>query len=141
MVGKSGIALWIVVALMTTLVACKSSREVKHSGEIITLTDSLFVANGCDTVRFGHIRSGEVVVKQLLFHNATGRSLAVTSYDASCGCTTLEYAREPFGNDADTPIRVVFDTRGEWGWQMKLMKIYIAPYSTPLKIYIEADVD
>lgn len=132
--------LLLVVLIACASVSCKQQTAVKHVGEMIILTDSLFVNNGCDTIRFGRMRSGEVVIKNLILHNTTGRSLALTSYTTSCGCTTLEYDSKPFGNDECAQISIAFDTRGEIGWQMKLMSIAVAPYHSDLKFYIEADV-
>ena len=39
------------------------------------------------------------------------------------------------------PFSVRFDSRGEHGWQMKLLKLYASGSEEPLRIYVEADVD
>lgn len=52
-----------------------------------------------------------------------------------------EFDRRPLKPGEEIPFSVRFDSRGEHGWQMKLLKLYASGSEEPLRIYIEAVVD
>ena len=39
------------------------------------------------------------------------------------------------------PITLYFNSRGEWGWQLKLLRLYLNEGSNPLRLYVEADIE
>lgn len=131
----------VYLLLVLFFVGCQSRRTVLHTGQIIALSDSMLSAGSVDTVRFGRLKAGEVGIKQLRLQNASSRTLVVTHYEVSCQCVTPEFDRQPLRPGDATPLSIRFDSRGEQGWQMKLLKIYTSESSIPLKIYVEADVD
>lgn len=65
----------------------------------------------------------------------------VARYEVSCECVTPEFDRRPLKPGEEIPFSVRFDSRGEHGWQMKLLKLYASGSEEPLRIYVEADVD
>lgn len=87
------------------------------------------------------MHSGEIAVLPLLLENKTQQPLVVTHYERTCGCTTLDYENQPIKVDGLLPARLTFDARGMQGWQFKLLTIHLAGLSTPLRIYIEAEVE
>lgn len=115
-------------------------RVTKYSGQIIAVSDSIIDFGGCDTVRFGRMYSGEIAVKQVWIDNKTSRVLVIKSYDTNCGCSSLDFDNKPIVPNDKGRVSFVFDSRGEHGWQMKLLEINFAETPTPLKIYIEAEV-
>ena len=119
----------------------RKHRSTVHSGKFITVTDATVAAGGSDTLRFGRLRSGETARQQVWLHNASSISLMILSHQASCGCTTPEYERQPITPGGEIPFAVTFDTRGLRGWQMKLIELRFAGAAAPLKIYLEAEVE
>ena len=95
----------------------------------------------CDTLHFGKMRHGEIIHKQLRIQNESDRPMVILRHVTSCGCTTVNYDRRPIAAGESTTIDFEFNSRGETGWQMKLMEFYFAEKDTPLKIYIEAEVE
>ena len=73
--------------------------------------------------------------------NTSSRTWVVTRYEVSCECVTPEFDRRPLKPGEEIPFSVRFDSRGEHGWQMKLLKLYASGSEEPLRIYIEAVVD
>ena len=69
------------------------------------------------------------------------RTWVVARYEVSCECVTPEFDRRPLKPGEEIPFSVRFDSRGEHGWQMKLLKLYASGSEEPLRIYVEADVD
>lgn len=119
----------------------KPAYTAALSGRIVTVSDTILVAGGTDTVRFGRMRSGEIAVKPLLLHNTTQYPLTISSYVRSCGCTTLEYENQPLVPGEKRPLTLTFDSRGERGWQLKTVEISFGDGKRPLKLYVEAEVE
>ena len=71
------------------------SAPAQRTGPKITLTDAILEKGGSDTVRFGRLHSGEIAELRVWLVNDASRAVAVASYGRSCGCTTLEFDREP----------------------------------------------
>lgn len=131
-----------VLAVILTAGGCRTHRsEVSHTGKSIVVTDASLDTGGSDTLRFGHLRQGETARQRVWLHNASSRNLAVVSHRVSCGCTTPEYGNQPFTPSNDLQLTVSFDTRGLYGWQMKLLELRFAGGGAPLKIYLEAEVE
>ena len=59
----------------------------------------------------------------------------------SCGCVNVLYDRKPVAPGESTVIEFELDSKSLSGWQMKLMEFYFADKVTPLKIYLEAEVE
>lgn len=108
---------------------------------VVALSDSLLAAGGCDTVRLGRMRPGEVVVKRLWIENRTEHPVVPASYTRSCGCTTLDYSAEPIAPGCARELTLTFDSRGERGWQLKLVELRFAGAARNLRLLVEADVD
>lgn len=135
----------IVTLLLCLAAACgtpsKQPASDHPAGRIITLSSAILDTGGKDTVRFGRMKSGETAVKYLVLHNVTGRPLTIASYGRTCGCTTLDYENQPLAPGEKRPMTLVFDSRGERGWQFKMLEISFAGCRRPLKLYVEAEVE
>lgn len=134
-------ALWGAALVAVCLVSCGSAPAPKErKGRIIALTDQILSTGGTDTVRFGRLGSGEIAVLQLWLENKASKPVAITSYDRTCGCTTLEFDNQPIKPGDAKRITLTFDSRGEYGWQLKVLDIKLAGAAEPLRIFVEADV-
>ena len=132
----------VILALAALTAACGSQpRAVERKGRIISLTDSILTTGGADTVRFGHLGSGEIAVLRLWLAYAASRPVAITSYQRNCGCTTLEFDSQPIAPGDARQVELTFDSRGEWGWQLKTLDITLAGAERPLRLLVEADVE
>ena len=113
----------------------------QRSGPIITLTDAILEKGGSDTVRFGRLHSGEIAELRVWLANEASRAVAVTSCDRSCGCTTLDFDREPVTPGGARRMRLRFDSRGEHGWQLKTLDLHLAGAARPVRIFVEAEIE
>ena len=118
----------------------KSLTEIEK-GRIIRLTDRTMETGGSDTVRFGHLRSGEIAVLQFWIANCTARPLVLADYRRSCGCTTLKFDNQPIRPNEAQSVSLTFDSRGEQGWQLKTLDLLPAGAERPFRLFVEADVD
>ena len=112
-----------------------------EKGRIIRLTDRTMETGGSDTVRFGHLRSGEIAVLQLWIANCTARPLVLADYRRSCGCTTLEFDNQPIRPNEAQSVTLTFDSRGERGWQLKTLDLLPTGAERPFRLVVEADVE
>ena len=133
---------FVILTLAVLTAACGAQPgTTRRKGRIIALTDSILTTGGTDTVRFGHLGSGEIAQLRLWLANDASRPVAVTSYRRSCGCTSLEFDSQPIAPGDAQQVTLTFDSRGEWGWQLKTLDISLAGASQPLRLFIEADVE
>ncbi|MCD7795471.1 MAG: DUF1573 domain-containing protein [Alistipes sp.] len=132
----------LMLLLAAALTACGARQaKTERKGRIITLTDTILDTGGTDTVRFGHLHSGEIAQLRLWLANETARPLVIAKYDRSCGCTTLEYDSQPINAGDAQQVTLTFDARGEWGWQLKTLDVSFAGAHRPLRLFIEAEVE
>lgn len=94
-----------------------------------------------DTLRFGKMRSGEIIAKTLRVENKCDHPIVLLRHTTTCGCIKISYDRKPIAPQGSAEIRFEFDTRTLHGWQMKLMEFYFAEKGKPMKIYAEAEVE
>ena len=133
-------ALAILVPALLTAACGTRPQTTERKGRIIALTDSVLTAGGTDTVRFGRLGSGEIAQLRIWLANDASRPVAVASYRRSCGCTTLEFDAQPIAPGDARQVTLTFDSRGEWGWQLKTLDISLAGAQQPLRLLVEADI-
>ncbi len=141
------------VALLLILGGCRDTKRTasgpdnghaeaeRRPGQVITITDSILAAGGSDTVRFGRLHSGETAMRQLWIANRSTRPVVLLDYERSCGCTTLEFDRSPIAKGEAQRMRMLFDSRGEWGWQLKQIALRFSGAEKPFRIFVEAEVE
>ena len=125
-----------------TSVSCAGrSGDVKVAGQLISLTDSLLQNGGSDTLRFGRLHEGEMAVRRITLRNDTSEPTVIVTHETSCGCVTVSYERRPIMPAGSGEAEFVFDSRGEHGWQMKLITLRLGARAVPLRIFVEAEVE
>lgn len=141
---------WLV--LTACAVACGRSGVVKEQAGTataaavvpsmtITLSDSLFRAGvTTDTIDLGRIHAGEVVRRDLLIHNGDPKPFVILSVKTSCGCTTVDFAKEPVLPGKSVPFSFEFDSKGFNGYQMKHITISTSASSTPYVLVATGEV-
>lgn len=135
-------AVWLALSLL--LAACGSRtapQTVRPTGQKITIDDQILQLGGADTVRFGHLFEGETAVLPLVLVNRSAQPIVILRVERSCGCTTLNYENQPIKVAEERGATLSFDASGTRGWQFKLLKLYLAGATEPLKLYVEAEVE
>lgn len=74
----------------------------------IDLTDTLKV----DTIDFGRVRSGEVLVRSLALKNSSERPVLLITNETSCGCLEMEYPKEPIKGGEAVEAKMTFFSSG-----------------------------
>lgn len=118
-----------------------SATPQSFAGKVINVSDSLIKHSVADTLDFGRINSGEVVEVYAALRNSGDTPFVIISGETGCGCTTIDYPKEPIKPGEQKLILLKFDSKSLSGWQLKLMKIRTSLASEPIKVYITAQVE
>ena len=133
------------MAASLLLTSCGSRNKVLPQSNAIakeiTLDEQNLTQTISDTLQMGRMRQGEIIAQTIRLHNHCSKPMVILRQSTSCGCTTATYSREPIAPGASCDITIEFDSQGQNGWQMKLIEFYMAEKVTPLKIYIDAEVE
>lgn len=131
----------VAIAVAATIVACAQPQTVEHNGELLSLTDSLLKAGATDTLRLGRLHSGEMAVKTITLRNDTDKPFVILRHETTCHCTSMQYDKRPVKPGEEIDIECTFDSRGEYGWQMKLVNFHISGSEHPFRLFVEADIE
>lgn len=112
-----------------------------HTGRVISVSDSLLRAGRADTIDLGHLMQGEVIVRELMIRNDGTRPFVIVGIETSCGCTTVEYHRQPVKPAETVPFTFRFDTNGFRGWQFKTIKIRTSLNNRAQLLVVTADIE
>lgn len=124
-----------------TISCAEQQKKIEHAGQMVEYSDSLLTAGITDTLHFGRMHSGEIAVKSISVKNSTSEPLVILRHETTCHCATITYSKQPLMPGEQSDIRIEFDSRGAYGWQMKLANFYLAGAGQPLRIFIEAEIE
>lgn len=131
------------IVLLSSLAAAASAQppaKIRHI-QTIGITGEALAAGISDTLRLGKMHSGEVAVKSVALRNDTDKPFVIVRHENSCGCATFKYGRKPVQPGEYADIECTFDSRGTYGWQMKLAKFHLSGGKNPVRIFIDAEVE
>lgn len=137
-----GLIYLLTLSAIVFAVGCKGEKKViKGGGYTISISDSTLLYGGVDSIKLGHMQSGEVVRKKLFVENNSSQNIVISSYYTSCGCTTFDYQKKPITPAQGEEAFITYNSRGFWGRQLKVVRIEIAGAKKPYLLYIEAEIN
>src|SRR5690606_2047567 len=74
-----------------------------------------------DSYDFGTVKEGEKIEHEFRFTNTGSSPLIISNVQASCGCTTPEYSKNPIAPGDQGLVKVVFNSAGQLGKQHKVI--------------------
>lgn len=92
-----------------------------------------------DTIKLGRIIDGERVESHFFVKNVTQSSVVITNVVTGCGCTSVDYPKKPIEAGQSNIVTVVYDSKGQYGTQMKAIEIITSDYSV-FRIYLSCTV-
>ena len=101
-----------IVAIAAAAISCTQPKTVEHNARTLALTDSLLTAGVADTLKLGHMHSGEMVVKTITLRNDTDEPLVIMRHETTCHCTSMEYDKRPVKPGELIDVKCTFDSRG-----------------------------
>ena len=113
--------------------------NLRTTGLVVVVSDSPDVG-GVDTIALGGLVQGDVVTGEFMLRNESSGPIVVLNVESSCGCTTVDYPKQPVmpGQVVSFPFRV--DTEGFIGLQRKLITIRTTPNYRTFRVVLTADI-
>lgn len=102
------------------------------SGAVLEVAD--------DAYDFGVIKEGEKVEHEFKFTNTGSSPLIVSNVQASCGCTTPEYSKNPIAPGEEGSVKVVFNSAGQAGKQHKVVTVTSNAASKHTQLHLRGEV-
>lgn len=116
------------IALLLTLLALPAAAQ---QGEIV------FEETDHD---FGTIEEGTQATHTFTFRNEGNAAVRLTAVEASCGCTTPEWTREPVAPGETGTVTAVYDSEGRPGPFRRSIHIETDGKPAETTLYIRGDV-
>lgn len=145
------IGIMVVLAAVMTVVSCGGDRRNTVAGEsadrkagisqTINLSDSLLAYRGADTIDMGRVKEGEIVVKNIAFHNSGDKPLVMVEIDKTCGCIDAHYTKTPLKPGESGEIELELDSRGFNGWMYKTVGLHTSLGQKPYILVVTAEVE
>ncbi len=94
-----------------------------------------------ETFDFGTVKEGDQATHEFKFKNTGKEPLVITNVQASCGCTTPKWSKEPVKPGAEGTITAVYNSNGRPGAFNKQITV-TSNGKVPAKvIYIKGNVE
>ncbi|HWL00126.1 MAG TPA: DUF1573 domain-containing protein [Parapedobacter sp.] len=95
---------------------------------------------GEDSYDFGVVKEGEKVEHEFTFTNTGSSPLIISNVQASCGCTTPEYSKNPIAPGDQGLVKVVFNSAGQLGKQHKVITVTSNAASRNTLLHLRGEV-
>ena len=92
-------------------------------------------------VEFGSVAYSTTVEKSIRFTNLTDVPIALLDFTTTCKCTWLELPNKPIEVGESADVKVVFDSRGEYGSIGNYLSVKCSDESANIAIWVSAEVE
>ncbi len=75
-------------------------------------------------IDFGQVSEGEEVMIPFRIKNTGDAPLIIYKIETSCGCTASDYPHNPIKPGQEAEIKLIFNSAGFRGYQIKTAKLY-----------------
>jgi Protein of unknown function (DUF1573) len=128
---KSMKKLVILALFFSVFIACENKQRtdnqtIEDNQKALQPTADKFPVMEIDTpmVDFGTITQGDTIMHVYNFKNTGNMPLVLSNVNASCGCTTPSYSKEPVAPGERGFITVKFNSKGKEGKLNKTVTAY-----------------
>jgi hypothetical protein len=136
---KRGFLLGLVALV---LAACGGSQPSRTAGgAVFDISPEILAAGSDNQIDLGTMRSGETVLYEARIRNVGTEPLVIKGVALSCGCTAIDYEKQPIAPGAEGKLSFRFDSGGMWGTQFKLVEISTSAGSRPFQVMLHAEVE
>jgi len=116
------------------------SSELSVTENAVDTLNAPIVQVENDTYTFGEAKEGEKVTHEYAFTNTGKTPLIISSVNASCGCTTPNYPKQPIKPGETAKIEVVFDTKNQPGMHHKVITMTSNAHPTQTIFHLKGEV-
>ena len=135
----------IVFLAMRIVDATADSRE-QHKTATAEIFDGIVTEVTSDgtcevVVDLGRVPYSLTATKVIRFVNASNEPLLLLDHTTQCRCMWLEFDREPINAGDSRDVTLYFDSRGEWGSVGNYMELITSRESSPIVLWIGAEIE
>jgi len=94
-----------------------------------------------DYYDFGTVKYGEILSYSFKYYNKGQSPLIIKKAEVACGCTTVNYIKQPLETNDSAFIEIIFDTKGWNGVQYKQISIFTNERDIASNIIIKATIE
>ena len=121
--------------------ACGERQEIKKTGGAVFDISPEIIAARVDTlIDIGIVRSGEILLYNASLRNTGEEPLVIKNVNTSCGCTSVEYEKQPIAPGQEGNLSLRFDSKGMAGMQIKLIEISTSAGTYPYQVLLRIEV-
>jgi len=141
------VILWIIFPafFLAGVWQCGSSagndkQEVKEQMDYRAVYDSAHIEFDTLVHDFGSLKEGEQVLYYFVYTNTGKTDLVISEVSSTCGCTIPEWTKKPLAPGESGELKVVFNSDGKSGRQIKPVVVYSNGSVQPVYLAIKAEV-
>lgn len=130
----------IVLLLSISLFSCGTNDKKQKEIASASIQEQTEIKFDKELHNFKSIKNGEIVGCYFKYTNTGKTPLLINNVKPGCGCTTVNYTKEPVlpGKQGDIEIR--FDSKGFSGKQYKVIKVEANIPNKFIELVISANV-
>jgi len=89
---------------------------------------------------FADVEEGEQLLHTFKFTNTGNEALIISDYQVACSCTKAVFSKAPILPGQKSEITIRFDSKGKYGFQDRIIKVYSNANKSPIKLRIKVFV-
>jgi len=105
-----------------------------------TKDGAVFSFVGKTMFQFPDTLEGKQLSHAFKFKNTGSEPLVITDFKVACSCTKAIFSKAPILPNETSEIIITFDTKGKYGYQDRVIKIFSNAEKNPIKLRIKTFV-
>jgi hypothetical protein len=140
----------LLLAVLIIGVGCGNNKKDSLPADIVTINKSADPDNLAkkepridfekDTHDFGRVVQGEKVTYGFKFKNEGNKDLLIVKVNATCGCTVIDYPRDPIVPGGEGVLHVTFNSTAKKGLQNKKVTVMANTQPSNTYLWVKANV-
>ena len=142
----------VVIGAMMVLVlaSCQNTNKKEIPADVVSIPRSAKEVNKSDkqpeivfentTHDFGKVVVGEKVTFGYKFKNEGDKDLLIVKVSATCGCTAIDYPRDPMAPGSEGVLYVTFNSTAKKGFQNKRVTVMANTQPSATVLWVKANV-
>lgn len=143
---KHIISLGVIILILGGCFSCGSNQKNVKTEEQIRLSENTVTIvfplqkDSTYSISLGRMSSGEIIRADFNIRNEGSSPLVITKVEHSCGCTRVDYPKEPIMPQKTFEASFTYDSRGKKGMQTGAITIHSST-NEQARIKLEAFVE
>lgn len=130
----------IVFLLSLVLISCGTSTKEQDKIATKSIQNQTKIKFDKELHNFNSIKNGEIVGCYFKYTNTGETPLLINNVKPGCGCTTVNYTKEPVLPGEEGEIEIRFNSNGFSGKQYKIIKVEANIPNQFIELVISANV-